>query len=75
MFKEGEFPWHKHDNEDEFFFVLQGELFLETENKVVALRPHQGYTVPKGVLHRPYVKELTTILMVENESISPTGSK
>ena len=73
VFNEGEFHLHKHDNEDEFFFVLKGELFIELENETVALKPHHGITVPKGVLHRPYVKEPTAVLMVEGDSIKPTG--
>ena len=75
VFNEGEFHWHKHDNEDEFFFVLQGEWFIELENETVALKPHQGFTVPKGILHRPYIKEPTAILMVESDSVTPTGDK
>jgi len=75
VFNEGEFHWHKHDNEDEFFFVITGELFIELENETVALKPHHGFTVPKGVLHRPYVKEPTVVLMVETDSVMPTGDK
>jgi len=73
VFKEGDFHWHKHDNEDEFFFVLQGELFIELKDKTVALKLHNGITIPKGVLHRPFVKEPTAVLMVESDSILPTG--
>lgn len=73
VFNEGEFHWHKHDNEDEFFFVLNGELFIEFEDKTVALGLHQGITVPKGVKHRPFVKVPTAVLMVENDSVTPTG--
>ena len=73
IFNEGEFHWHKHDNEDEFFFVLKGELFIEFENETVALKPHHGITVPKGLVHRPYVKEPTAVLMVESDSVKPTG--
>ena len=73
VFNEGEFHWHKHDNDDEFFFVLQGELFIELENETVALKPHHGITVPKGILHRPFVKEPTAVLMVESDSVKPTG--
>jgi len=75
VFNEGEFHWHKHDNEDEFFFVLSGELSIELEGETVILRPHNGITVPKGVLHRPYVKEATVVLMVESDSVTPTGDK
>jgi len=74
VFNEGEFHWHKHDNEDEFFFVLTGELFIELENETVALKPHCGITIQKGVMHRPFVKEPTVVLMVETDSVIPTGN-
>ena len=73
IFNEGEFHWHKHDTDDEFFFVLQGELFIELENETVVLKPHHGFTIPKGILHRPFVKEPTAVLMVEGDSIKPRG--
>jgi mannose-6-phosphate isomerase-like protein (cupin superfamily) len=73
VFNEGEFHWHKHDKEDEFFFVLKGQLFIEFEDETVKLEPHQGITVPKGIMHRPYVKEPTAVLMVEGDSVTPTG--
>ena len=49
---QGEFHWHKHDEEDEFFFVLQGRFLIDLENETITLEPHQGYTIPRGVLHR-----------------------
>ena len=73
VFNEGEFHWHKHDEEDEFFFVLKGELYIEFENETVALKQHQGITVPKGVLHRPFVKEPTAVIMVEKDTVVPVG--
>ena len=73
VFNEGEFHWHKHDNEDEFFFVIKGELNIEFEAKTVVLGLHQGITVPKGVLHRPFVKQPTCVIMVETDSVAPTG--
>lgn len=73
VFNEGEFHWHKHDKEDEFFFVVKGQLFIEFENETVSLGLHQGITVPKGIMHRPYVKEPTAVLMVEGDSVTPTG--
>jgi mannose-6-phosphate isomerase-like protein (cupin superfamily) len=69
----GEFHWHKHDEEDEFFFVLQGGLEIDLEGKTVRLGVHQGFTVPKGVVHRPRAQERSAILMVERGSIKPTG--
>ena len=71
---QGEFHWHKHDTEDEFFFVLDGEFFIDLEGQTVTLKPHQGFTVPKGILHRTRAPQRTTILMVEQKSIQPTGS-
>ena len=70
---QGEFHWHKHDEEDEFFFVLQGEFLIDTEGETVALGPHQGYMVPKGVVHRTRAPERAAILMVERASVRPTG--
>ena len=62
---QGEFHWHKHEEEDEFFLVLEGKLLIDLEGKTVALEPHQGYTIPRGVLHRTRAPERTAILMVE----------
>lgn len=73
VFNEGEFHWHKHDNEDEFFFVLSGELFIELEGRTAVLKKHQGMTVPKGIMHRPFVKAPASVIMVEGDSVSPTG--
>jgi len=70
----GEFPWHKHDDQDEFFLVLDGEIFLDTENAgSVHLKAHQGFTVPKGTVHRPRSPEKSVVLMVERSGIVPTG--
>jgi mannose-6-phosphate isomerase-like protein (cupin superfamily) len=70
---QGEFHWHKHDEEDEFFFVLQGKLLIDLENKTITLEPHQGYTIPKGVVHRTRAPQRTAVLMVERSSVKPTG--
>jgi mannose-6-phosphate isomerase-like protein (cupin superfamily) len=70
----GEFHWHKHDLEDEFFLVLDGELCIEVDNaETVHLRPHQGYTVPHGVLHKTSAPQRTVVLMVEAADVVPTG--
>ena len=71
---EGEFHWHKHDTEDEFFFVLEGQLLIDLEDKTVELNPQQGVTISKGVMHRPRAPRKTIVLMVENSSIVPTGN-
>jgi mannose-6-phosphate isomerase-like protein (cupin superfamily) len=70
---QGEFHRHKHDAEDEFFFVLQGRLLIDLENETISLKTHQGYTIPKGVLHRTRAPEKAVIIMVEGSSITPTG--
>ena len=63
---EGDFHWHKHDVEDEFFLVLEGQLLIDLEDReTVTLNPHQGYTVPRGVMHRTRAPVKTAILMVE----------
>ncbi len=71
---EGEYHWHKHDNDDEFFYVVEGEFFIDLEDKTVALKPGQGFVVPKGVTHRTQATQRTVILMVENAGIIPTGN-
>jgi mannose-6-phosphate isomerase-like protein (cupin superfamily) len=71
---EGEFHWHKHDSEDEFFLVLEGELVIELhDSPTVRLRRHQGYTVPKGVMHKTSAPERTVVVMVEPAAVVPTG--
>jgi len=70
---QGEFHWHKHDQEDELFFVLEGELLLDFEDRKVALTPNQGMLVPRGVSHRTRARERTVVLMVEAASVSATG--
>ena len=70
----GEFHWHKHEQEDEFFYVIEGKLLIDLENKVIELVPNQGFTIPNGILHRTRALEKTVILMVEKESIKPAGN-
>jgi mannose-6-phosphate isomerase-like protein (cupin superfamily) len=73
---QGEYHWHKHDDEDEFFYVVDGRLLIDLEEpggRVVELAPRQGFVVPKGVVHRTRAPERTVILMVEGAGIVPTG--
>ena len=70
---QGEYHWHKHDNEDEFFYVVDGRLIIDLNGRTVELEPRQGFVVPKGVMHRTRSPERTVILMVENAGIVPTG--
>jgi mannose-6-phosphate isomerase-like protein (cupin superfamily) len=78
---QGEYHWHKHDDDDEFFFVLDGTFLIDLEpaadgvtpGRVVTLAPREGFVVPKGVVHRTRAPERAVILMVENATIVPTG--
>jgi uncharacterized protein YndB with AHSA1/START domain/mannose-6-phosphate isomerase-like protein (cupin superfamily) len=70
---EGEYHWHKHENDDEFFLVLEGQLFIDLEGQTMELNPGQGVTLSKGVMHRPRAPKKTVILMVETKEIKPTG--
>jgi mannose-6-phosphate isomerase-like protein (cupin superfamily) len=72
---QGEFHWHKHDNEDEFFYVVEGRFIIDLEGRTVELLPRQGFTVPKGVLHRTRAPERTVILMIEGAGVKPTGDE
>lgn len=71
---EGEYHWHKHDNDDEFFLVLEGKLFIDLEDKTIELYPMQGITISKGVMHRPRAPKKTIMLMVETSEIDPIGN-
>ncbi|HYG14762.1 MAG TPA: cupin domain-containing protein [Bacteroidia bacterium] len=74
VFEEGDFHWHKHDNDDEFFFVLEGALFIDLEDRTIELNPMQGTTISKGVMHCPRARgKRTVVLMVETANIVPTG--
>ena len=71
---QGEYHWHKHDDEDELFFTLEGKLIVDIEDgESIELKPQRGYVVPKGVVHRTRAPEKTIILMVERAGIIPTG--
>lgn len=70
---EGEYHWHKHDSDDEFFFVLEGQLLIDLEDQTFELNPGNGVTISKGVMHRPRAPKKTVMLMVETSAIQPTG--
>jgi mannose-6-phosphate isomerase-like protein (cupin superfamily) len=70
----GEYHWHKHDEDDEFFYVVEGQLLIDLEGRTVSLEPRQGFVVPKGVVHRTRATQRTVVLMVENAGIIPTGN-
>jgi mannose-6-phosphate isomerase-like protein (cupin superfamily) len=69
----GEFHWHKHDAEDEFFYVVDGRLLVDLEGRTVELSPRQGLTVPRGVVHRTRAPARTVVLMIEGAGVVPTG--
>ena len=70
---QGEYHWHKHDNDDEFFFVLEGHFIIDLEDRSIDLQPQQGFVVPKGIVHRTRAPDRAVILMVETANIVPTG--
>jgi mannose-6-phosphate isomerase-like protein (cupin superfamily) len=71
---EGEFHWHKHDREDELFYVVEGRLFVDVEGRgSFELAPRQGVMVPRGVVHRTRAPSRTVVLMIEAASVKPTG--
>jgi mannose-6-phosphate isomerase-like protein (cupin superfamily) len=71
---QGEFHWHKHDDQDEFFFVLDGLFRIELEDRpAVELGPRQAFSVPAGMLHRPVVPVRTAVLMIEKAGVVATG--
>jgi mannose-6-phosphate isomerase-like protein (cupin superfamily) len=70
---QGEYHWHKHDKDDEFFFVLEGHFIIDLKDRSIDLQLHEGIVVPKGVVHRTRALERAVILMVETAGIVPTG--
>ena len=71
---QGEYHWHKHENDDEFFYVLEGQLLIDLEDRTIELNPNQGVTISRGLLHRPRALQKTVMLMVETSAIQPTGN-
>lgn len=72
---QGELTWHSHDDEDELFFVLQGRLRLEMEDRTVELGPGEMFVVPKGVRHNPVAEDECHLLLVEKKSTAHTGTE
>ncbi len=70
---QGEYHWHKHDDVDEFFYVVDGKFLIDLEDRTVELSEEQGFVVPKGVVHRTRAPQRAVILMVEGAGIVPTG--
>ncbi|HEX4037245.1 MAG TPA: cupin domain-containing protein [Acidobacteriaceae bacterium] len=71
---EGEYHWHQHTDDDEFFYVVEGKLLIDLESGTVELGPRQGFVVPRATMHRTRAPGRTVILMVENAAIVPTGN-
>jgi mannose-6-phosphate isomerase-like protein (cupin superfamily) len=71
---EGEYHWHKHDEDDEFFYVIEGRLLIDLEGRTIELDPRKGVVIPRGVVHRTRAPQRTVILMMENKGIIPTGN-
>ncbi len=69
----GEYHWHKHDDEDEFFFLVEGRFIVDLEDRSVELAPSQGITIPRGVVHRTRAPERSIVLMMEGAGVVPTG--
>lgn len=69
----GEYHWHQHEADDEFFYVVEGQLLVDLDDRTIALDPGQGVVVPRGVRHRTRAPRRTIMLMVENAGIVPTG--
>ena len=72
---QGEFVWHKHDETDDLFLVLRGELTIELRDRSVTLRAGDLFVVPKGVEHRPVAKEEVHVLLIEPSGTPNTGDR
>ena len=70
---QGEYHWHKHDEDDEFFYVVEGLLLVDLEDRTVELKPRQGFVVPRGIVHRTRAPERTVAIMVEAATVEPRG--
>ncbi len=70
---QGEFIWHKHDEEDEFFYVLEGEFDLQFRDKTVRLREEEFIIVPRGVEHRPVAEKEVSVMLFEPAATVNTG--
>ena len=70
---EGEYHWHKHEDDDKFFFVLSGKLYIDLEDKTLELNPNEGVIISKGIMHKTRAPQKTVMLMVETDTIDPIG--
>ena len=70
---QGEYHWHSHEKEDEFFLVIEGLFLIDLEGRTVELGPRQGFTVPRRTVHRTRAPKRCIVLMVEAAGVVPTG--
>ncbi len=71
----GEFVWHKHDSEDEMFYVISGDLKIEFRDKTISLKPNEFTVIPRGVEHRPVAESEVAVMLFEPMSTLNTGDK
>jgi mannose-6-phosphate isomerase-like protein (cupin superfamily) len=70
---QGEYHWHSHEKEDEFFLVIEELFLIDLEGRTVELGPRQGFTVPRRTVHRTRAPKRCIVLMVEAAGVVPTG--
>ena len=70
---QGEFVWHKHDNEDEMFLVIEGVLKMELRDKTVVINKNEFLIIPKGTEHRPVAEKEVSVMLFEPSSTLNTG--
>jgi len=71
----GEFVWHKHDEEDEMFFVLQGEFNMELRDQTIIIKENEFIIIPRGVEHRPVAPNEVSVMLFEPASTLNTGDQ
>jgi mannose-6-phosphate isomerase-like protein (cupin superfamily) len=71
----GEFIWHKHDDEDELFFVVQGEFDMHLRDKVITIKENEFIIIPKGTEHKPVAVNEVSVMLFEPASTLNTGDK
>ena len=72
---QGEFVWHVHEDTDDFFLVLGGELHVRLRDRTVVLGPGELYVVPRGVEHQTYAERETSLLLIEPTGTPNTGDQ
>ncbi|HEY1772943.1 MAG TPA: cupin domain-containing protein [Gammaproteobacteria bacterium] len=69
----GQLVWHKHDDEDEMFLVVYGQLKIELEGRFVLLKPGDFYVIPRNTLHNPVAEEECGLVLIETVTTKHTG--